>query len=137
VEALVPAAELASRVAEHDIGLALEDSSIPSRNLSVSNKVFHYLQSGLAIVATPTAGQREILSRCGAAGRVLPATTPGALAEALDCYLGNPEFLARAKSAAREASQRLFPWKEEEAKLVAAAHRALEIEGLVSAGCAV
>jgi glycosyltransferase involved in cell wall biosynthesis len=39
-------AELLSRIAEHDIGLALESAKIESRDLCVSNKIFQYLQAG-------------------------------------------------------------------------------------------
>ena len=121
----VPAAQLAYRIAEHDIGLALEDATIPSRNLSISNKVFQYLQSGLAVMATPTAGQREALEPCGEAATILAQATPEDLARALNRYLAEPEFLAVAKRAARLASQNLFSWEGEKAKLISAAKRAL------------
>jgi glycosyltransferase involved in cell wall biosynthesis len=112
----VPASELAWRIAEHDIGLALEDATIPSRNLSVSNKVFQYLQSGLAVVATPTAGQREVLDQCRVAGTVLTRATAQALAAALNRYLAEPEVLAAARQAARQDSQNLFSWEAQKTK---------------------
>ncbi|HEY9647064.1 MAG TPA: glycosyltransferase, partial [Chroococcidiopsis sp.] len=75
----VPNGELPARIAEHDIGLALELTDPPSRNLTVTNKLFQYLQAGLAVIATDTAGQREILSQCPAAGRLIPSNDPQAL----------------------------------------------------------
>src|SRR5262249_27463430 len=39
----VPNAELLSRIAEHDVGLALETASIRSRDLTITNKLFQYL----------------------------------------------------------------------------------------------
>ena len=41
------------------IGLALEQSSYPHYELTVTNKLFGYLLGGLAIAATNTSGQRE------------------------------------------------------------------------------
>ncbi len=57
---LIPANELLSRVAEHDIGLALELRQPDSRNLTVTYKFLHYLLAGLAVVASDTAGQSEV-----------------------------------------------------------------------------
>ncbi len=57
---LVPNDELLSRIAEHDIGFAGETSAIRSRDLTVTNKILHYLLGGLAVVASNTAGQREV-----------------------------------------------------------------------------
>ena len=122
----VPAAQLAFRIAEHDIGLALEDATIPSRDLSVSNKLFQYLQSGLAVVATSAAGHREIVQQCNDAGALLPEATPRALADALNRYLADPETLAAAKRAARLASQNLFSWESQKERLLARAEFALQ-----------
>ena len=55
--------ELLSRIAEHDIGLALEIPYCRNKELTVSNKLFQYLQAGLAVIATDTAGQREVFAR--------------------------------------------------------------------------
>jgi glycosyltransferase involved in cell wall biosynthesis len=117
--------ELLSRIAEHDIGLALESASIPSRDLSVSNKLFHYLQAGLAVIATDTRGQREVLTACGEAGTLLPEATPGALARAIDRYLSTPELLDRARAAARDAAAGLFSWERQKAGLIEVAARAV------------
>ena len=60
---LVANNELASRVAEHDIGFAGEVPHCRSRDLTVTNKILHYLVGGLAVVASDTAGQREVAAR--------------------------------------------------------------------------
>jgi glycosyltransferase involved in cell wall biosynthesis len=59
VHGLVDNKELLSRIAEHDIGFAGELSEPPSRNLTITNKFFQYLQAGLAVVASDTEGQME------------------------------------------------------------------------------
>ena len=59
VHGLVENEELLSRIVEHDIGYAGELGEPPSRNLTITNKFFQYLQAGLAVVASDTAGQIE------------------------------------------------------------------------------
>jgi len=109
----VPNAELLSRIAEHDIGLALECTDIPSRNLTVTNKLFQYLQAGLAIIATDTAGQREIFSQSPAIGRLIPSNNPLALAQAVSDLFAHSEKLAGAKEAALFAAQSQFCWEQQ------------------------
>ncbi len=99
----IPAAKLAAAIARHDIGLILEDSAIPSRNLTLTNKFFHYLQSGLAVVASATAGNEEGLAQAPRAGAAFPSGDAAALATALNRLGNNPDGLLAARRAAREA----------------------------------
>jgi glycosyltransferase involved in cell wall biosynthesis len=105
IHATVSNHELLSRIAEHDIGLALECNNIPSRNLTVTNKLFQYLQAGLAVIATDTDGQREILSEYPQVGKLIPSQDPRALGEAINNLLATPHRLAEIKKAALIAAQ--------------------------------
>ncbi|MBD2325346.1 glycosyltransferase [Alkalinema sp. FACHB-956] len=98
------------RIAEHDIGLALETTTIPSRDLTVTNKLFQYLQAGLAVIATDTAGQREVLQAHPQAGQLIPSDDPIALAQAINTWAQQPEQLAIAKQAAIQAG-RAIDWE--------------------------
>lgn len=99
----LPPADLPAAIARHDIGLALEATSPPNKDLTISNKFFHYLQSGLAIVASDTAGHREGLAQAAEAGAVFPAGDSAKLAATLNRVARDPETLFRARRAAREA----------------------------------
>lgn len=118
---------LPARIAEHDIGLALETSTIPSRDLTVTNKLFQYLQAGLAVIATNTAGQREVLRHCSQAGQLIPPDDAIALATAINQWVQNPEQLALAKQAAAQASIALA-WETQAPKLVRQAEIAISAE---------
>jgi hypothetical protein len=99
----VPAAELPAALAAHDVGLALEVNDIPSRDLTITNKFFHYLQAGLAIAASDTAGHREGLSLAPGAGHVFPNGDSAALATLLRRWTKAPSELLSARRASRAA----------------------------------
>jgi glycosyltransferase involved in cell wall biosynthesis len=122
---LVPNAELASRIAEHDIGLALEEAYCPSRDATITNKLFQYLQAGLAVVATDTRGQREAAALLPNACRLAPQRVPVALAAAIDGWLADPAALARAKAEARRGFESHFSWSKQAAILTRKASEAL------------
>jgi glycosyltransferase involved in cell wall biosynthesis len=118
--------ELLSMISEHDIGLALEHSDIPSRNYTVTNKLFQYLQAGLAIIATDTAGQKEILSHNPKIGHLIPSNNPLALAEAIENLLLTPNTLELAKLESLKLAKENFCWELEAEKIIELANKALE-----------
>jgi glycosyltransferase involved in cell wall biosynthesis len=123
---LVTNDRLLSRVAEHDIGFAGEMNYCRSRDLTVTNKILHYLLGGLAVVASDTAGQREVASHAPEAVRLYPSGNPQALADRLNELLASPELLRRTKVAALTAAQRTFCWERQEGVLLDAIVRGLD-----------
>ncbi|ARV61245.1 glycosyl transferase family 1 [Nostocales cyanobacterium HT-58-2] len=121
----VPNAELLSRIAEHDIGLALEVPYCLNKQFTTSNKLFQYLQAGLAVIATDTAGQREIFSQQPAIGQLIPSNHPEALTQALNNFLQNPEKLIAAKAAALQAAKDKFHWESQIETLLRVTERAI------------
>lgn len=122
----VPNDELPACIAEHDIGLALETNAIRSRDLTVTNKMFQYMQAGLAIVATATRGQREAMDAAPDAGVVVPCDDPKALAAALDALVADGARLAACKAASRRAAEDRWCWELQKATIVERAGQALE-----------
>lgn len=118
-------AELPARIAEHDIGLALELPELPSRNLTITNKIFQYLQAGLAVVATDTAGQGEVFSYDSNIGHLIPPYNPIALADALNDLVQHPEKLQSAQQIAQRVSQECFCWEKHSDRLLEAVDRSL------------
>jgi len=113
-------------IAEHDIGLALEPALPESRYLTATNKIFQYLNAGLAILATPTAGQREILAKVPAAGLLVDLGSPVSLASTLDAIAGDPVRLAAMGSASRQGAVEHFSWEHFEPLLVDTVNAALK-----------
>jgi len=111
---LVSNGELLSRVAEHDIGFAGEVDDCRSRDLTVTNKLLHYLLAGLAVVASDTAGQREVAGQAPGAVFLYRSGNFAELAERLTLLLESPETLVQAKAAALSAAERTFCWERQE-----------------------
>jgi glycosyltransferase involved in cell wall biosynthesis len=122
---LVPPSELAGVIAVHDIGLALEESTIPSRDCTITNKILQYLNAGLAVVATPTAGQREVLRAAPGAGLLLAPGEPAASTAGLESWLRDRPKLRGAQLAARAAAEQVYCWEREAPTLLRCVDQAL------------
>ena len=117
-------AELPRRIAEHDIGLATEQPYCASRDLTITNKFFQYMQAGLAVVATETAGQREGIKKAECGLLVKPSSQKDLVA-ALKQLLGDSERLQSEKVASKRAAERLFSWEHMAPVVVENVERAL------------
>jgi glycosyltransferase involved in cell wall biosynthesis len=115
---LVEHDEVIKSMEQYDVGLALERPDHQNYSCTVTNKVFSYLLAGLAIAATDTPGQREILDQVPTAGFLYPAGNPGVLAEKLRTWIDNPGLLVTAKQAAWDAARAKFCWDVEEMKFL-------------------
>jgi len=114
IHPLVSNDELLSRIAEHDIGFAGEQKSLSrNRDLTVTNKILHYLLGGLAVVASDTAGQKEIAAKANNAVRIYRSGAAAALANQLNSLLALPETLRATKAAALAAAEDSFCWERQ------------------------
>ncbi len=57
---LIHSYDIQADLLKYDMGLALESSSPLSRDLTITNKIFHYLSVGLPVLASDTAGQLSL-----------------------------------------------------------------------------
>lgn len=125
VHPLVSNDELLSRIVEHDIGFAGEIPYCRNKDLTASNKIFHYLLGGLGIVASDTRGQQEVLNAAPGAGLIYRPGDPAGLAAVLNRWLTSAESLKAAKLAAWRAATDRFCWEVESARLVNSVDAAL------------
>lgn len=122
---LVPPGELLNRIAEHDIGIAVEETEPPSRDLTVTNKILHYLLGGLAVVATDTAGQREVHAQAETAIELCRSGDAESMAQGIERLVSSPARLAEAKAAALTAARETFCWERQAPVLLDAVASAL------------
>ncbi|BBC24669.1 glycosyltransferase [Pseudanabaena sp. ABRG5-3] len=121
----VPNNELLARIAEHDIGLALEIPYCLNKQLTISNKLFQYLQAGLSVIATDTEGQSEILSQYPEIGQLIPYDDAITLASAINSLINNSSKLKSNKQSALKVAQEKLNWKQQEDKIVALVEQAI------------
>jgi glycosyltransferase involved in cell wall biosynthesis len=122
---LVTPEQLPGKLAEFDLGLALEPRWPLNRNITVTNKILQYMNAGLAIIATDTAGQQEVMAAAPASGLLITAHETTEYAAKLDTLLGDHAQLRAAQVASRAAAEREFCWERETPRLLSAVARAL------------
>ena len=123
----VPNNELLSRIAEHDIGFAGEMKWSRSRNLTITNKILQYLLGGLAVIASDTAGQREVAEKAPGAVVLYPSGNAQALAKRIDELVQSATALTNAKQAALRSAHDTFCWERQEHRLLELVDRAVSI----------
>lgn len=124
---LVSPTELPTVIARHDIGLALEQSFIVNRDLTITNKIIQYLNAGLTVVASNTAGQREVLGAEPEAGIIVETHETTLFTEQLDALLADRNALKLRQQAARKLAEKVYSWEQESARLVGLVARALNL----------
>lgn len=110
--------ELIRSMDKFDVGLALERTENAGAALTVSNKVGSYLLAGLAIAATDTPGQREMLGQIPSCGFLYPSARPDLLADGLRGWLDDRQRLRTAQQASWDVARKRFCWDVEKEKFL-------------------
>ena len=105
----VPPDKLPQTLTQYDVGLALEPLSPANKNLTISNKLFQYFNAGLAVIATPTSGQKEAMQRMPTPG-ILVDIEADDIPQKLAGFLGDHRALRDAQSVARQLAMSEYQW---------------------------
>lgn len=105
--------ELFVFAAKHDIGLASEPGFGANNNLALSNKLFTYIASGLAILYSDTPAQKELMKDYQACGMMYDKKKPDDLAKAINYYLNNRQALNQSKKNSYDVGQNSLNWEVE------------------------
>jgi glycosyltransferase involved in cell wall biosynthesis len=125
IEPTVHPDELPCLVAKHDIGLATEPPSCRNKALTISNKMFQYLQSGLLVAASDTPGQREVLNAFPQGGRLYCPGDPSSLARVLNAWLLDPLHIRDRKDLIARGANARFAYEHQAKALLESVNRAL------------
>jgi hypothetical protein len=115
VHELVENEELLSRIAEHDIGFCGEPNQPPNKDLTISNKFFHYLLAGLAVVASDTVGQMEGASEAKGVVRVFKFGNEPELRARMAELIRDRTLLGKKQSSSWDAGTKLS-WENEKTR---------------------
>lgn len=114
----IPPDEIYSFASNFDIGLATEIGVPFNRAICLTNKIFTYIQSGLAVLASNTHAQKELLFNYPDCGKLFEIKNAESLAHGLDYYLMNRDALNNAKQASYALGQNQLNWETESKKLL-------------------
>lgn len=95
------------------IGLALEPAFSTNNNLALSNKIFTYLQAGLAVIASDTSAQERLLNEYPGIGKIYQKTNIKSLAAILLYYHQNRKQLLETQKAALQLAHEKLNWETE------------------------
>ena len=109
--------QIFSFASNFDIGLALEVGKPFNRDICLTNKIFSYLTSGLAIVASDTKAQTKFLADNYGVGFIYPTGDIEKLAELINNFFVDRSFLYHTKAQSISLAKATFNW-EKESKLL-------------------
>ena len=104
--------------AQFDVGLALEPSYPLNRDVCLTNKIFTYLQAGLAVVASDTTAQKQFINENPTLGFCYEKGNAQQLASVLKRLIDQPELLLQTKQAAYHAARLNLNWETESIKFL-------------------
>ena len=110
-------ASLMNFAAIFDIGLCLEPGFSRNNEIALSNKLFTYINVGLALICTETDAQHKFVKENPEVGRTYPFGDVLALAKIIKHFKNNPSELNKTKTAAFNLAQQKYNWELESQKL--------------------
>lgn len=108
-----------------DIGLATETGMPLNRDICLSNKIFTYLQSGLAIVASDTIAQGQFINDHPSIGLLYAKNDATSLAASLNAYFEDRQLLQETKSGNYVLGQVHLNWETESRKFLSVVEKTL------------
>ena len=103
---------------QFDIGLALENKAPINRDICLTNKIFTYMQAGLAIIASDTTAQEDFVTKNPTIGDTYPAGNAKAMATILSNYYNDRQLLTTAKNEALRLGHEQYNWEVEGIKFL-------------------
>jgi glycosyltransferase involved in cell wall biosynthesis len=115
--------EMASKF---DIGIASETGFCPNNNMALSNKLFTYVQCGLAVVASNTPAQYAFMQQHAQAGKIY--NNANELSVILTEYDADRNLLFQTKNESFKIGQTLLNWDVESQKFLSLVRHTLNID---------
>lgn len=110
--------EIFDFAAQFDIGIASEPGFSLNNNYALSNKIFTYMQVGLAVVASNTPAQTSLLGENTGIGSLYDHNNPKHLIEVLNKYHFDRTLLVSHQNRAFELGQTKYNWENERTKFL-------------------
>jgi glycosyltransferase involved in cell wall biosynthesis len=114
----LPSEKIIEFAARFDVGLATETGVPINRDICLTNKIFSYIQSGLAVVASDTLAQKQLFMNHDGFGCLYKKGNANQLNSIFESYYNDPSLLDMHRRKAWELGQRDFNWENESVHLL-------------------
>ena len=112
-----------------DIGLATELSVPLNRDLCLTNKIFTYLQAGLAIIASNTTAQKDFLEEYRCIGKTYNLKDNKSISAIIISFYNDRQALSTTKKAALNLAHTTLNWETESLKFISLIEQTLRAAG--------
>ncbi len=110
---------LEDTIKDYDIGVASEPSKDLNNAIALSNKLFTYLRSGIALLVSDTPAQKDFLTSVSKpVGLLYQLNSDDSVKDQLNKWITNKNFLLQHKRNAHALNQEEFNWEIESQKLI-------------------
>lgn len=114
----IPSDEIIDFAAQFDIGLAAENSVPLNRDICLTNKIFTYLQTGVAILASNTTAQNNFLEENKGVGEIYDKGDINSLTSILSGWQADRQGLFNSCEASLKLGHDKFNWENEHLKFL-------------------
>lgn len=121
----VAPSELVDFASQFDLGLATELSFPKNRDICLTNKIFTYVQAGLAIVASNTSAQNDFMQKYPNMGFIFDLKNIQSLVSILNQYVEDQTLIKQQQLQAIMYAQETLNWEYEEPLLISTVEKAL------------
>jgi glycosyltransferase involved in cell wall biosynthesis len=115
--------DLVNFASAFDIGLATEPGFSPNNEQALSNKLFTYMNAGLAVLASDTPGQAEFMGGYPQVGKTYQRSDLASLCRAIVEYHKDRTGLEATRRAAYRLGRETLNWETERGKFLSLADR--------------
>lgn len=122
----IPSSQIAGFCSQFNLGLALEPGFSINNDSALSNKIFTYLQAGLAVVASDTSAQALFMKEFPGLGTLYHRGNLDMLMKILKGYLARPDLLFQQQQQAYAYAQNELSWDMEKEKFISIVKQTLQ-----------
>jgi len=109
----IGAGEIFDFASQFDIGIATETGIPLNRDICLTNKIFTYIQCGLAIIVSDTQAQALFMEQYPDTGKLYQKSNLQSLTDCISFYLQNPDILYQTRLQNYQLGQTALNWETE------------------------
>lgn len=114
----ISSADIIGLASSFDIGLATETGKPRNRDLCLTNKLFTYLNAGLAIISSDTMAQKAFMKKHSEVGSMYSTDDYESLKDIIRLYYNNRKLLKETQKNSFDLGNNILNWETEKSKFL-------------------